>query len=121
MNRFGSEKIIAAADFNNGLILSEGWKKEGKYSPLNFMEALHNFGIEYFLSTDVQRDGVLKGPNTDFYESILKDLPEIKLIASGGISSIQDIQSLKQSGLYGTVIGKAIYEHFIKLDELVKI
>ena len=121
VNRFGSEKIIAAADFNNGLILSEGWKKEGKYSPLNFMETLYNFGIEYFLSTDVQRDGVLNGPNTDFYETILKKLPEIKLIASGGISSIQDIQSLKQSGLYGTVIGKAIYEHFIKLDELVKI
>ena len=121
LKRFGSDRIIAAVDFKNGSILSEGWKKEGNYSPFSFMETLNNLGIKYFLSTDVQRDGVLKGPNTKYYESILNNLPGIKLIASGGVSSIKDIQSLKKSGLYGSVVGKAIYENLIELDELVKI
>lgn len=121
VNRFGSENIIAAADFSNGEILSDGWKKKRSFSPLKFMEVFNNIGIDYFLSTDVQRDGVLKGPNIDFYESILKDLPEIKLIASGGVSSIGDIESLKQSKLYGAVVGKAIYENLIDLDELAEI
>lgn len=118
---FGSDKIIAAADFKNGSIVGDGWKKEGHYSPLRFMESLYDSGIEYFLSTDVQRDGVLKGPNTEFYKSILSNLPAIKLIASGGVSSIEDIRSLERSGLYGAVVGKAIYENLIELDELVKI
>jgi len=121
VDKFSIDRIIAAADFNNGVILSEGWKKKGSDTPLQYMKLLNNIGIEYFLSTDVQKDGVLKGPNTDFYKSILKDLPGIKLIASGGVSSIKDIESLKQIGLYGTVVGKAIYENLIKLDELVKI
>lgn len=121
VDKFSIDRIIAAADFNNGVILSEGWKKKGSDTPLQYMKLLNNIGIEYFLSTDVQKDGVLKGPNTDFYKSILKDLPDIKLIASGGVSSIKDIESLKQIGLYGTVVGKAIYENLIKLDELVKI
>ncbi len=121
LKRFGSDRIIAAADFNNGSIVGDGWKRESDYSPRHFMESLYDSGIEYFLSTDVQRDGVLKGPNTEFYKSILSNLPAIKLIASGGVSSIEDIQSLEQSGLYGAVVGKAIYENLIELDELVKI
>ncbi len=121
LKRFGSDRIIAAADFKNGLIVSDGWKRESDYSPLRFIETLNNIGIEYFLSTDVQRDGVLKGPNTEFYESIVNNLPAVKLIASGGVSSIEDIKSLKESGLYGTVVGKAIYENLIELDELVDI
>ena len=121
LKRFGSDRIIAAADFKDGSIVSDGWKRESDYSPLRFMESLNNIGIEYFLSTDVQRDGVLKGPNTEFYKSILNNLPAVKLIASGGISSISDIQSLERSGLYGAVVGKAIYENRIELDDLVKI
>lgn len=121
VNRFGSDRIIVAADFSNGKILSAGWKKEQNYSPLQFMEMFSNIGIDYFLSTDIQRDGVLKGPNTEFYKSILTDLPNIKLIASGGVSSINDIQLLNQSKLYGAVVGKAIYENLIDLDELAEI
>ena len=121
VKRFGSDRIIVAADFSNGAILSHGWKKKRSYSPLKFMETLNNSGIEYFLSTDVQKDGVLKGPNIEFYKTILSDLPNIKLIASGGVSSISDVQSLKQSGLYGAVVGKAIYENLIELDDLAEI
>ena len=121
VNRFGSDRIIVAADFSNGKILSDGWKKKRNYSPLQFMEMFSDIGTDYFLSTDIQRDGVLKGPNTEFYKSILNNLPAVKLIASGGVSSISDIQSLERSGLYGAVVGKAIYENRIELDDLVKI
>ncbi|MCH7954818.1 MAG: 1-(5-phosphoribosyl)-5-[(5-phosphoribosylamino)methylideneamino]imidazole-4-carboxamide isomerase, partial [Candidatus Marinimicrobia bacterium] len=77
--------------------------------------------FQYFLSTVIRSDGVLKGPNTDYYESILRKLPDLKLIASGGISSLDDIRRLKRSDLFGAIVGKAIYENRIPLDELVKI
>ncbi len=119
--KYGKERIVIAADFKGDSVFHSGWRKGTDLLPLFFIESLHKIGFEYFLSTDIRKDGVLKGPNTDFYESILKKLPDLKLIASGGISSLDDIGKLKQSNLFGAVIGKAIYENRIQLDDLVKI
>ena len=118
---YGKERIVIAADFKDDSVLHTGWKKGNNMSPLFFIESLHKMGFEYFLSTDIRRDGVLKGPNTDYYESILRKLPDLKLIASGGISSLDDIRRLKRSDLFGAIVGKAIYENRIPLDDLVKI
>ena len=112
---------MIAADFKGDSILHAGWKKGADMTPLFFIESLHKMGFEFFLSTDISKDGVLKGPNTEFYESILKKLPELKLIASGGVSSLDDIVKLKRLDLYGAIVGKAIYENRIELDDLVSI
>ena len=118
---YGKERIVIAADFKDDSILHAGWKKGADMTPLFFIESLHKMGFEYFLSTDISKDGVLKGPNTEFYESILKKLPDLKLIASGGVSSLDDLIRLKRLDLYGAIVGKAIYENLISLEELVKI
>lgn len=118
---YGKERIVIAADFKDDSVLHTGWKKGTDMPPLFFIESLHKMGFEYFLSTDISKDGVLKGPNTDYYESILQKLPDLKLIASGGISSLDDIRKLKRSNLYGAIVGKAIYENRIPLDDLVNI
>ncbi|GHU50144.1 hypothetical protein FACS189459_3490 [Bacilli bacterium] len=77
-------------------------------------------GIEYVLSTDISKDGMLEGTNIEFYTKISKQFPDIKFIASGGISNYNDINELENNNIYGCVIGKALFENKVKIEEVIK-
>ncbi|MEO9485712.1 MAG: 1-(5-phosphoribosyl)-5-[(5-phosphoribosylamino)methylideneamino]imidazole-4-carboxamide isomerase [Ekhidna sp.] len=118
---YGSEKIILGADALDGKIAVSGWQEGTDQEIDTFISAYAEKGIEYVISTDISKDGMLEGPSFDLYDSILKKLPEVKLIASGGVSSMDDLIKLKENGLEGAIVGKAIYENRITLKELSEV
>ncbi|MEQ8627899.1 1-(5-phosphoribosyl)-5-[(5-phosphoribosylamino)methylideneamino]imidazole-4-carboxamide isomerase [Ekhidna sp.] len=115
---YGAEKIILGADVMDGKIAVSGWQEESDLEIESFIQDYVSKGIEYVISTDISMDGMLEGPSFDLYQSILEKLPDLKLIASGGVSSIDDLVKLKEQGLEGAIVGKAIYENRISLKEL---
>lgn len=110
--------FIISADVKNKKIAVHGWTETTSVSLNDHINYCLSIGISQFLCTDISRDGMLQGTNTKLYLEIMKDFKDIKLIASGGIKNIQNIKSLKQLNIYGTVVGKAIYENTIDLEEL---
>lgn len=118
LEQYGSEKIILGADARKGKIAINGWKDESHEDILPFLEKYASKGIEKVICTDIERDGMLQGPSTELYQSILQKFPELCLIASGGISSLQDIERLDSMGVPAVIFGKALYEGRITLKEL---
>lgn len=118
---YGADKMILGADAKEGKIAVSGWQEESALEIENFISDYVKKGIEYVISTDISKDGMLEGPSFNLYESILEKLPKLKLIASGGVSSMEDLNQLKQLGLEGAIVGKAIYEKRIALKELSEI
>lgn len=118
--KFGAEKIILGADAKDGKIATGGWIESSDLQIDNFISDFINEGVEYVISTDISKDGMLEGPSVDLYKSILENNPKLKLIASGGISNLQDLEKVFQIGCEGVIIGKAIYENRISLKELEK-
>ena len=114
----GNEKIILGADFRGDYIATDGWLITSNYRLVDFVGSYQNKGIEYVICTDISKDGMLQGPSFDVYKNLLKEQPEIKLIASGGISTFEELPKLASMGCHGTIIGKAIYENRISLKEL---
>ena len=114
----GNEKIILGADFHGDYIATEGWLKTSSYRLVDFVGNYQNKGIQYVICTDISKDGMLQGPSFEVYKNLLKEQPEIKLIASGGISTFEELPKLASMGCHGTIIGKAIYENRISLKEL---
>ena len=114
----GNEKIILGADFHGDYIATDGWLITSSYRLVDFVGNYQNKGIEYVICTDISKDGMLQGPSFDVYKNLLKEQPEIKLIASGGISAFEELPKLASMGCHGTIIGKAIYENRISLKEL---
>ena len=104
-----------------GKIAVTGWQEETDQEIDSFIQDYVSKGIEYVISTDIDKDGMLEGPSFELYASILEKLPDLKLIASGGVSSIDDLIRLKDLGLEGTIVGKAIYENKVTLKELSEI
>lgn len=115
---YGAEKIILGADANNGKIAVSGWQEESDIEIESFVRGYVEKGIEYVISTDISKDGMLEGPSFDLYTSMLAKMPDLKLIASGGVSKMDDLVKLKENGLEGAIVGKAIYEGFIRLEDL---
>lgn len=115
---YGAEKIILGADALDGKIAVSGWQEESDMEIESFIQDYVEKGIEYVISTDISKDGMLEGPSFDLYRSIQEKMPEIKLIASGGVSSMDDLVKLKENGLEGAIVGKAIYENRVSLKEL---
>lgn len=124
---YGSDKIILGADANNGKIATNGWLEESNKAIIPFIQKYQKNGIEYVISTDIEKDGMLAGPSFDLYENILKECVianemkqshTLKLIASGGISTFSELPKLAALGCEGVIIGKAIYENRISLKEL---
>lgn len=107
---YGSEHFIVGADAREGRIRIKGWKEDGGMSLEDFISLYMQQGITRVLCTDISRDGMLSGPNIDLYRSIMKRFPTCKLIASGGVSSTEDIQRLQEAGIPSVVFGKAWYE-----------
>ncbi len=118
LKKYGNSRIILGADHRNGMIATDGWTEASQVPLMKFISDYHDKGIIYVISTDISRDGMLQGPSTLTYAEILKGLPEIKLIASGGVSSLKDILELRRAGLFATIVGKAIYESKISEKEI---
>ncbi|MEP1093818.1 MAG: 1-(5-phosphoribosyl)-5-[(5-phosphoribosylamino)methylideneamino]imidazole-4-carboxamide isomerase, partial [Cyclobacteriaceae bacterium] len=115
---YGSEKIILGADALDEKIAVSGWQENTEEPIGDFIKRYVEKGIEYVISTDISKDGMLEGPSFDLYEKILSELPKLQLIASGGVSSVDDLLKLEENGLNGAIVGKAIYESRISLKEL---
>lgn len=116
--RFGSERIILGADAKNRRIAISGWEEATDAELLPFIQKYREQGIEKVICTDISRDGMLEGPAVDLYQEILEAVPEIYLIASGGVSSIADIEKLAEANVPAVIFGKALYEGRITLKEL---
>ena len=115
---FGQEHIILGADARDGKISVNGWKEDSALQLSDFIHDYMQKGITQVLCTDINKDGMLQGPSTDLYRSLLKEFPGIYLIASGGVSSADDLIQLKQAGLPAAIVGKAYYEGRITLEQL---
>ena len=120
ISKYGADKIILGADANNEKVAISGWLEESDEDLIPFIKNYQEKGIQYVICTDIAKDGMLEGPSFDLYEKILKQSPKIKLIASGGISTFDELPKLAQLGCEGTIIGKAIYENRITLKQLEK-
>ena len=121
LQSYEPSSFIISADVNNKKIAVHGWTETTSVSLNEHIDYCISLGIEQFLVTDIAKDGMLQGTNTILYSEIMKDYPEISLIASGGIKDSKDIVALKRMNIYGTVVGKAIYENTIDLKELNKL
>ena len=118
LKKYGSEKIILGADAKDERIATNGWLETSDLELLPFLKGYQEKGIEYVVCTDISKDGMLEGPSIPLYQKILKELPELKLVASGGVSNYFELPELKAVGCDAAIIGKAIYENRISLKQL---
>ena len=119
INEFGAEKLILGADCLDRKVKTSGWLENSDLDVIAFIQSYQNKGIKDVICTDISKDGMLEGPSFELYKEILNQ-SEVSLISSGGISSIQDLEDLKELGCSGAIIGKALYEGKITLKELQK-
>lgn len=115
---FGEEKLILGADVINEKIAINGWQETSTKSVYDFLDYYFEEGIDYVLCTDVSKDGMLQGPSFELYRNIIEEYPELKLIASGGVSTKDDLLQLKELGCYAAIVGKAFYEGKILMQDL---
>ena len=120
LEKYGSDKIMLGADAKNGNIAVSGWLETTELPVIEFISGFHKSGISKVISTDIGRDGMLTGPAFELYREILDKLPNVEIIASGGISKMEDILKLDEMGVPGVIVGKAIYENRISLKEIEK-
>ncbi|WP_106794602.1 1-(5-phosphoribosyl)-5-[(5-phosphoribosylamino)methylideneamino]imidazole-4-carboxamide isomerase [Aquimarina sp. Aq78] len=118
LQKFGTDKIILGADANNEKIAVSGWQEESDKELIPFIQEYQKEGITYVICTDISKDGMLQGPSFELYHRILSQADNLKLIASGGISTFDELPKLAELGCEGTIIGKAIYENRISLKQL---
>ena len=117
---YGAEHLILGADVRDGRISINGWMEDSEILLDDFLQYYTQAGIKNVLCTDISRDGMLQGPSTPLYRKIMEAHPQCHLIASGGVSCIEDIIELNEAGIPAVVFGKAIYEGRIDLQELAK-
>jgi phosphoribosylformimino-5-aminoimidazole carboxamide ribotide isomerase len=120
LTKLGQEKLILGADCINRKVSSAGWLENSDREIISFISDYKSKGVKYTICTDIKKDGTLNGPSTSLYKEIL-DAVKINLIASGGISSLKDIEDVRKAGCEGVIIGKAVYEGKIGLNELGKL
>ena len=118
ISEYGSDKIILGADAKDEKVAISGWLEDSDEDLIPFIQDYQAKGIQYVICTDIAKDGMLEGPSFDLYSKILKEANGIKLIASGGISTFDELPKLAHLGCEGTIIGKAIYEGRITLKQL---
>lgn len=120
LTKLGQEKLILGADCIDRKVSTGGWLESSDKEIISFISDYKSRGVKYAICTDIKKDGTLKGPSIALYKEIL-DAVKINLIASGGISSVTDIENVRRAGCEGVIIGKAVYEGKIGLNELGKI
>ena len=122
IEKYGAQKIILGADFYpdsaGGKIATNGWQEESTLELIPFIKRYQDKGIQYVICTDISKDGMLQGPSFDVYKEIITEVKNVKLIASGGISTFDELPRLAENGCEGVIIGKAIYEKKISLKQL---
>lgn len=118
LQKYGTDKIILGADSKDGKIAVSGWQEKSHYELIDFLKEYQKVGFQEVISTDVTVDGMLTGPSIQIYHKIKNECPNLKLIASGGVASVKDIENLDAIGIEGVIVGKAIYEGKIELSEL---
>lgn len=118
IKQYGNDKIILGADCKDHKIAVSGWQEETSIDIIPFIDTYMQEGITKVICTDISKDGMLQGPSIDLYKEILHNYPDLFLIASGGVSCIEDVIELDNAGLKGVILGKAIYENKVSLDDL---
>ncbi len=118
LEKYGTERMILGADVRHGKISINGWKEDSSEDLLPFLKKYVDQGVRNVLCTEISKDGTLAGPAIDLYKQVMDTYPELHLIASGGVSSKEDIIALDAAGIPAVVFGKAIYEGKINLKEL---
>ena len=118
INEFGQEKIIISADVKNEMVAISGWQEDSRISVLNLINQYRPKGIQYITCTDINADGMLTGPNLVLYKVLLHQFTDLKLVASGGVSNLADIEKLREVGVDGVIVGKAIYEGQVSIKDL---
>jgi phosphoribosylformimino-5-aminoimidazole carboxamide ribotide isomerase len=116
VEKFGSERFLVGADVRDRQIAVHGWKEQTSVSIFDFLRKMHQMGIRQVSVTDIERDGELSGPAMALYRDIVKEFPDIQLVASGGVSSIADLEALNAIGCAGAIVGKAFFEDKIPLQ-----
>lgn len=119
LDQYGAEKLILGADVKNGMISINGWKEDSAEQLLPFLKKYIDHGVKNVLCTEISKDGTLQGPALQLYQEIMVAYPQLHLIASGGVSSNEDIIALDQAGIPAVVFGKAFYEGKINIPELL--
>lgn len=117
---YGADRFIIGADVKEEIIVIKGWTETTAVTVFDLIEKYKTKGVKQFFCTDVNKDGLLQGPSVNLYKKILNQHPSIDLIASGGVSNVGDIEELRQAGCSGAIIGKAIYENRVSLQDLKK-
>ncbi|MBY5034540.1 1-(5-phosphoribosyl)-5-[(5-phosphoribosylamino)methylideneamino]imidazole-4-carboxamide isomerase [Streptococcus gallolyticus] len=115
---FGAKQIVIGIDAKGGMVATEGWLETSTVNFVDLALAMEKMGVQLFVYTDVDRDGTLTGPNIDHYKVLIEKLTTAKVIASGGIAQVSDLEELDQLNLAGTIVGKAYYSGNISLDQL---
>lgn len=118
LNRYGSDAIILGADARDGKISTNGWLHDSEEQIVPFIRQYMEKGVTQVISTDINCDGMLSGPSLELYRSILAELPDLRLIASGGVSAMADVEHLHEISVPAVIVGKAIYEGRITMREL---
>ncbi|HHF7063538.1 TPA: 1-(5-phosphoribosyl)-5-[(5-phosphoribosylamino)methylideneamino]imidazole-4-carboxamide isomerase [Streptococcus mutans] len=118
LDKFGSDKIVVGIDAKNGMVATEGWLETSTVDYISLALEMEKMGVRLLIYTDVDRDGTLTGPNFEHYEKLVAHLTSAKVIASGGIHALSDLQQLEKIGVAGTIVGKAYYNGDISLKEL---
>jgi phosphoribosylformimino-5-aminoimidazole carboxamide ribotide isomerase len=121
LQQYGAERFIVGADVLEEKIKISGWLEDTGLDIYDFLTGMIEIGVVQFFCTDISKDGAMAGPAVDLYRKIINKFAGIQLIASGGVSTMGDVQQLKAAGCSGAIIGKAIYEQTITLEELVKL
>lgn len=121
LQKFGADKFLLGADVKGEKLTISGWTEQTEIWIYDFIEDYIQQGIKQIFCTDVAKDGALEGPSNELYKSIIQKFPDLHFIASGGVSSIDDVYALQDIGCKGVIIGKAIYEGRIKISDLKSI
>ena len=120
LRNWGAERVILAADVKDEQVMVSGWQEGSGLQLFPFLEKYVNKGVRNLLCTDVQQDGMLSGPSVDLYRKIQHRFPDLNVIASGGVRNLADLLHLESEGITDAIIGKAIYEKQLSLEELAE-
>ncbi|GAA4748466.1 1-(5-phosphoribosyl)-5-[(5-phosphoribosylamino)methylideneamino]imidazole-4-carboxamide isomerase [Flavisolibacter ginsenosidimutans] len=121
LQKFGANKFFLGADVKKEKLTISGWTEQTEIWIYDFIEDYFQKGLTQIFCTDVSKDGALEGPSTELYKNIVEKFPELHFVASGGVSSVDDVYRLQEIGCKGVIIGKAIYEGRVSVNELKKI
>jgi phosphoribosylformimino-5-aminoimidazole carboxamide ribotide isomerase len=121
ISEYGSEKIILGADVRNNKIAIKGWQEDSELTINQLLESYLPNGIQKVICTDISKDGAMIGPSFELYKDLMAEFPTLKFIASGGVTTMDELLKIKEMGMFGAIIGKAIYEGTIKLKDLSKL